>query len=1262
MNGNTIVALSGKETLQRITVSWNAGQSWTQFAYEADFSFVAFHPQNSNIIYADNYKSTDNGRTWRTLSRIVLGMYRGNGNIVYSFSDSTVSKSIDGGSTWTTPYPSLNIPAGYCVSQIAIDPNNENRIYAVVREKGVYIITNTASAGGTVLLRNDAHGLTKDSFNKIGIYSIATDTSDSNVVYAGTYLAAVGHSNGIFRSTDAGMTWTNITGNLGPELNIASISINPHNRYVYIGSFAGTWKLPPPPSTTAIADTAAPNCSISINGGASSTNSTAVSLALSSTDNVGVAGYYLSASSTTPLASAAGWTTVSSTTSYNANVPYTLSNGDGIKTVNVWYKDAAGNVSIVASDSITLDTTNGSGTTGLQALYKFDEGSGTIVNDSSGNGNNGTISGATWATGKSGSGLSLDGNDCVNKATPSAGLKPSLEVTTAAWVKMSATDTGGAEIVSMGDSYALRVQTSGNIQFFYYNGTTWKSIITTGVNVRDGVWHHIVGQKTSTALQIYVDGISKASTPNTGTIAYTQGTDLFIGKHGNGDTIYDFVGSIDDVRIYNRALSNQEVLDLYNAFAAKDTSSPQSSISINNGTPYTKSPAVTLTLSATDDVGVTGYYLSASSSTPLASTTGWTSVTSTTSYTGSISYTLSSADGDKAVYAWYKDAAGNVSAGVSDSITLDATAPMITITSPTSTSIHTTTNSTVSLGGSASDSTSGAAVVTWSNSKGGSGTASGTTNWSISNISLSFGDNAITVTATDGTNNAGTDIITITYDATPRVTTGSETTITSNSATVNGTVNANGLSTTAWFEYGTISGSFGSKTSPQSVSGASDTAVSGVVSGLSPGNTCYYRIVAQNNAGTTYGNEMSFTTVDTSAPNCLISINNGALYTNSSIVSLTLSSTDDVGVTGYYLSASSSTPLASATGWTLVTSTTSYTGSVSYTLNSGDGDKTVYAWYKDAAGNVSTAVSDSITLDATAPMITITSPTSSSTYTTTSNTISLGGSTSDSMSGAGVVTWCNSKGGSGTASGTNSWSISNVNLSSDDNVIVVTVTDGAGNTGTATIIVTVPETKTTTGMQAFYKFDEGSGTIANDSTGNGNNGTINGATWATGKSGSGLSFDGNDYVTTTTPSAVLKPSLEVATAAWIKTSSGGGEILSMGDSYALRVQTNGNIQFFYYNGTTWKSIMTTSVNVLDGAWHHIVGQKTGTALQIYVDGISKASTPNTGAIAYTQGTDLFIGKHGNGNTFYGFKGLIDEARVYNRTLTDQEVLDLYNGI
>ena len=198
-----------------------------------------------------------------------------------------------------------------------------------------------------------------------------------------------------------------------------------------------------------------------------------------------------------------------------------------------------------------------------------------------------------------------------------------------------------------------------------------------------------------------------------------------------------------------------------------DTTAPTGSISINSGAAYTKSASVTLSLSATDGVGVIGYYLSESSATPLASASGWTTVSSTTSYSGSISYTLSSGDSNKTVYVWYKDAAGNVSSSANDAITLDTTAPTVTITSPTSGSTYTTTSSTISLSGSASDSTSGVSSVTWSSDKGSSGTASGTTSWSISNISLSSGDNVITVTATDGAGNTKTDTITVTYNAGP---------------------------------------------------------------------------------------------------------------------------------------------------------------------------------------------------------------------------------------------------------------------------------------------------------------------------------------------------------------------------------------------------------------------------------------------------------------------------------------------------------------
>ena len=101
-------------------------------------------------------------------------------------------------------------------------------------------------------------------------------------------------------------------------------------------------------------DTDAPtNTSISIDGGAANTTSTSVTLTLAATDNVGVNGYFVSESSSTP--SAGSFTSVSATTSYSANnINFTLSSGAGTKTVYAWFKDAGGRVSTVTSDSIVL--------------------------------------------------------------------------------------------------------------------------------------------------------------------------------------------------------------------------------------------------------------------------------------------------------------------------------------------------------------------------------------------------------------------------------------------------------------------------------------------------------------------------------------------------------------------------------------------------------------------------------------------------------------------------------------------------------------------------------------------------------------------------------------------------------------------------------------------------------------------------------------------------------------------------------------------
>jgi len=102
------------------------------------------------------------------------------------------------------------------------------------------------------------------------------------------------------------------------------------------------------------ADTTSPtNISIIINSNADNATSNSVMLAISATDSVGVTGYYVSESNTVPANNVSGWVTVTSTTSYSANVSFTLSSIDNeSKTVFVWFKDSAGNISLATSDSI----------------------------------------------------------------------------------------------------------------------------------------------------------------------------------------------------------------------------------------------------------------------------------------------------------------------------------------------------------------------------------------------------------------------------------------------------------------------------------------------------------------------------------------------------------------------------------------------------------------------------------------------------------------------------------------------------------------------------------------------------------------------------------------------------------------------------------------------------------------------------------------------------------------------------------------------
>jgi hypothetical protein len=110
---------------------------------------------------------------------------------------------------------------------------------------------------------------------------------------------------------------------------------------------------------------------------------------------------------------------------------------------------------------------------------------------------------------------------------------------------------------------------------------------------------------------------------------------------------------------------------------------------------------------------------------------------------------------------------------------------------------------------------------------------------------------------------------------------------------------------------------------------------------------------------------------------------------------------------------------------------------------------------RDAAGNTATATLavTLVLLDLTPPTITITSPTAGVTYNTNDIMLTLVGTATDNV-GVTQVTWVNARGGSGTATGTTSWTVDGIILRPGTNIITVTARDAAGNTATATLVVT----------------------------------------------------------------------------------------------------------------------------------------------------------------------------------------------------------------
>ena len=206
---------------------------------------------------------------------------------------------------------------------------------------------------------------------------------------------------------------------------------------------------------------------------------------------------------------------------------------------------------------------------GLIGYYKLDETSGTTVADSSGASHPAANLNASIVVGKSGNGLSFDGTVSDYLNLPSTMLSAATNLTFSCWIKTANT---GTQTLLSGASSAntnllmMRFLSSTSFDVFY-NGATlsWTGL----TSIADNQWHNVavvISQATNTT-ELFIDGVSKTAKATTVASITPAANGLVIGQDqdsvgGGFEASQAFLGVMDEVRLYGRALSSVDVLQL----------------------------------------------------------------------------------------------------------------------------------------------------------------------------------------------------------------------------------------------------------------------------------------------------------------------------------------------------------------------------------------------------------------------------------------------------------------------------------------------------------------------------------------------------------------------------------------------------------------------------------------------------------------------------------------------------------------------------
>lgn len=253
------------------------------------------------------------------------------------------------------------------------------------------------------------------------------------------------------------------------------------------------------------------------------------------------------------------------------NVRVSLANGDSVQgTLNldaIQLQTSFGKVSILLSQVLRVSTQQGSALRGLVLYCSFDRDEGGIVTDLSGNNNNGKVNGTKWTReGAHGGALTFAGDDYVDLGRPKAN---SGSFSVCAWIKTTEIPNspyGGVRWIIARSQWmegAWQLMTSGGRAVFQFPSN--EGTADGSARIADGRWRHVAGvyDADKRAIRIFVDGQLDGSQTASGSFS-ENGNSLYIGLRpgeSNG-----FKGSIDEVMIFDRALTERDVRALFDTF------------------------------------------------------------------------------------------------------------------------------------------------------------------------------------------------------------------------------------------------------------------------------------------------------------------------------------------------------------------------------------------------------------------------------------------------------------------------------------------------------------------------------------------------------------------------------------------------------------------------------------------------------------------------------------------------------------------------